>query len=111
MRILICVKTAVASLVLATVGGAWAQQQVSSTFVQGAFHDGYTTAVGVATTVPPEGGGRAAYIVAVDGDLNNRLMVSAWQNTFPILSQVGLPQIVAKPVRWPSVFLPSWATV
>ena len=96
MRILICVKAAVAGLVLAAVGGAWAQKQVSSTSVQGALHDGYTTAVGVATTVPPDSG-RAAYVVAVDGNLNNQLLVTAWQNTFPILSPVGTPQLVKGP--------------
>ena len=94
MRILIWVKTAVASLVLATVAAAWAlpPQLVSSGTTSGPYNGGASRALGVATTVPPPGG-RAAYVVTAQANSSNDMVVTAWQNTTPELSDVGFDTV------------------
>lgn len=88
---LMCVKTAVAGVVLATVAGAWAQQLVSSaTPINWPYNDANFTALGVATTVP------AAYVVAAVANSGNDEVI-AWQNTTSALVQVGTPQVVDDP--------------
>ncbi len=88
---LMCVKTAVAGVVLATVAGAWAQQLVSSaTPINWPYNDANFTALGVATTVP------AAYVVAAVANSGNDEVI-AWQDTTSALVQVGTPQVVDDP--------------
>jgi hypothetical protein len=88
---LMCVKTAVASLLLASAAGAWApaQQLVSSAPpITWPYNGGFSTAIGVAATVP------ATYVVVAEANTVNALEVIAWQNTTSALVQVGIPQVV-----------------
>ncbi len=95
MKTFTCVKTVVASLLLASAAVVWA--------LPPAFQYGTSTTalangpIAITTTVPTSHNPRAAYVVAAEANTSNDLEVIAWQDTTTKLVKVGTPGVVQGP--------------
>ncbi len=98
MKKLTCIKTTVASLLLAGAAVGWA---LPPTLLYSAPNTSayFNGTIGIATTVPPPHG-RAAYVVAAEANTSNDLEVIAFQDTHDAatgLVPAGTPGVVDGP--------------
>jgi hypothetical protein len=90
-----CVKTVVASLLLASAADVWA---LPPTYHYGTSATALANGpIAITTTVPTSKDPRAGFVVAAEANASNDLEVIAWQDTTAKLTKAGTPGVVQGP--------------